>query len=29
MTIDQLRHFILIHRLGSINRASEQAHMSQ
>ena len=29
MTIDQLKHLILIHHLGSINKASEQAHMSQ
>lgn len=29
MTIDQLRSLIWIHRLGSINKASEQMHISQ
>lgn len=29
MQLEQLRYLILIHRLGSINKASEQAHLSQ
>lgn len=29
MHIDQLRYLILIHHLGSINKASEQVHLSQ
>lgn len=29
MHIDQLRYLVLIKRLGSINKASEQVHISQ
>lgn len=29
MQLEQLRYLILIHRLGSINKASEQVHLSQ
>lgn len=29
MHIDQLRYLVLIQRLGSINKASEQVHISQ
>lgn len=29
MTTDQLHYLVLIHRLGSMNKASEQAHLSQ